>query len=134
MWVQRGHFEFHPSTLSQIRTIRIEKPMIKPPQLNREVYSGTSVLRMRYRGPVESYKMNKAKSDIFKDLFILRRKINYEHQRLAQYVNETLNGSKSRIIVKEFQEDETTIVLHDGSESKQLEMTNHRLTATLGEG
>lgn len=133
MWVLKGHHEFHPSELSKIKTIRIEKPMIKPPISHREKYSGTSVLRMRYRGPVESYKMNKAKSDIYRDLFVLRSKINNEGQRLIQYISETSNGSLENITIKTINGNGDPETLYNGPESGTTESINHRITALVRE-
>lgn len=132
MWVEQGHLEFNPSSLSKTINVRIEKPMIKPSQTNREKYSGSSIMRMRYRGPMESLKMNKIKADTYKDLFILRNKIENERIRLIQYIKDTIHGNKTTITVNKIVDNAKEIV-YTGVENKQIEIMNHDITATIKE-
>lgn len=132
MWVEQGHLEFNPSSLSKTINVRIEKPMIKPSQTNREKYSGSSIMRMRYRGPMESLKMNKIKADTYKDLFILRNKIENERIRLIQYIKDTVHGNNAIITISNVV-DNTKEIMYTGVENKQIEIMNHDITATIKE-
>ena len=132
MWVEQGHLEFNPSSLSKTLNVRIEKPMIIPSQTNREKYSGTSIARMRYRGPMESFKMNKSKADTYKDLFILRRKIENERLRFIQYIKDSIHGNSTVIKVSEVIDNTETIIFND-VENKQIEVMNHEITAIVKE-
>ena len=95
---------------------------------NREIYSNMTVTRMRYRGPVESIKVNKFTADTRKDLIILEAKIGAVQQRLEQFVLESLDGSTDVIKLSKAGK-----VLYEDIEAEDLDLVNHRITSSIKE-
>jgi len=62
-----------------------------PKPSDREENAGTAMLRARYRGPFESYKLNKNKADINRDLKLLARQLSKERERLLDTISLMLN-------------------------------------------
>lgn len=99
---------------------------------NNTIYSRITVTRMRYRGPVESFKMNKFKADMYKDLMVLKEKFDVVHDRLNQYVGEVVDGITDTISVN--QDTETgTIEIYSGEEKENIPILNHNITTLLRE-
>lgn len=59
------------------------------------ITSSMTVHRMRYRGPIESYKKNKFSTDSAKDISILEKHINSCHDDLKRYISDTLTECTS---------------------------------------
>lgn len=102
--------------------------MLRDMTTNKEVYSNMTVTRMRYRGPVESFKVNKFTSDIQKDFKILEAKIGAVRQRLEQFILESLDGSTDTITLSK-----DGNILYDDIEADDLDLVNNRITSSIKE-
>lgn len=69
--------------------------------LSYPITSSMTVHRMRYRGPMESYKLNKFSSDIAKDISILESHIHTIRNDLEKYIDHSINGCADQITIGE---------------------------------
>lgn len=61
--------------------------------------SSMTVHRMRYRGPIESYKKNKLTKDVVADILALEEKIRDIETNLKTFIDETLNGNDESVAI-----------------------------------
>lgn len=61
--------------------------------------SSMTVHRMRYRGPIESYKKNKLSRDIMADILALEEKMRDIEIDLRTFIGETLNGNDEKVTI-----------------------------------
>lgn len=102
--------------------------MLKDMKTNREKYSCMTVTRMRYRGPVESYKGNKFRADLLKDMKVLENKIGIVRERLEQFVSESLYGSTDIITLSK-----NNTVIYNDVEAKDLDVVGNKITSLIKE-
>lgn len=73
--------------------------------------------RMRYRGPIESIKINNFQKDLHKDIIKLNEDISVGRNSLLQYFNEILDGSSQKIVIssdgKEVYTCEDNVPIHE---------------------
>ena len=58
-----------------------------------------TVHRMRYKGPMESYKINKFSKDSAKDIQTLEEHFNSSYNVLKSYIHETYNGCDKELVI-----------------------------------
>lgn len=89
-----GDVRFNPSSLSnEINfTIRSDAANIKP--TSRDKYNSTIITRARYRGPMESYKYNLNKANIYRDLKIISYNIDTCRKKLIDIIDNMLYTKK----------------------------------------
>lgn len=66
-----------------------------------EITSTMTVHRMRKRGPIESYKINKFNQDSATDISLLEKHFHQAHDNLKDYIAETYYGCDKSIIIGE---------------------------------
>ena len=71
-----------------------------PKPSDREENAGSTMLRARYRGPFESYKINKNKADISRDLKLLSQQLSKERGRLLDTISLMLNPKGYPAVIK----------------------------------
>lgn len=89
-----GDVRFNPSSLSnEINfAIRSDAANIKP--TSRDKYNSTIITRARYRGPMESYKYNLNKANIYRDLKIISYNIDTCRKKLIDIIDNMLYTKK----------------------------------------
>lgn len=66
--------------------------MIDRVMKNNQIHPDSVKTRMRYRGPIESYKYNRFLADTIRDVQTLERKLNETSDRMEMYLTQYIYG------------------------------------------
>lgn len=89
-----GDVEFNPSPLTNIIDFTVRSDVVNIKPTSRDKYDSTIITRARYRGPMESYKYNLNKANIYRDLKIISYNIDICRNRLMDIIDTMLYTRK----------------------------------------
>ena len=94
-----GSVHIHPSELIYTSHMLYDNREL-PNASDREENAGAAMLRARYRGPFESYKLNKNKADTDRDLKLIAKQLNKERKRLIDSMSLMMDSISYPSVIK----------------------------------